>query len=146
MDFANQAGAFRFLRGRFAVASWLLQFNTLHSSLAIASPVCLSPFSHHCSSLLSSDEDDTMLAVYQISSCVMVLSTFECKESCYFQKIRVSSVVACFCSTAMYIIQSLFFILQNEYMHCIKILHCCMIHFSCNKTCVEFRDLFWFEI
>jgi hypothetical protein len=21
-----------------------------------------------------------------------------------------------------------------------------MIHFSCNKTCVEFCDLFWFEI
>ena len=97
MDLANQAGAFGFLRGRFAVASWLLQFNTLHSSLAIASPVCLSQFNHHCSSLLSSDEDDTMLAVYQISSCVMVmLSTFECKESCYFQKIRVSSVIACF--------------------------------------------------
>ncbi len=46
----------------------------------------------------------------------------------------------------MYIIQSLFFILQNEYMHCIKILHSCMIHFSCNKTCVEFCDLVWFEI
>jgi hypothetical protein len=146
MDLANQAGAFGFLSGGFAVASWLLQFNTLHSSLALASPVCLSQFSHHCSSLLSSDEDDTMLAVYQISSCGVVLSTFECKESCYFQNIRVSSVVACFCDTAMYIIQSLFFILQNEYMHCIKIPHFCMIHFSCNKTCVEFRDLFWFEI
>jgi hypothetical protein len=99
MDLANQAGAFGFLHGRFAVASCLLIFNTLHSSLAIAlSPVCLSQFSHHCSSLLSSDEqDDTMLAVYQISSCVVVLSTFECKELCYFQKIRVSSVVACFC-------------------------------------------------
>jgi hypothetical protein len=86
MDFANQAGALGFLHGRFAVASWLLQFNTLHSSLAIASPVCLSQFNHHCSSLLSSDKDDTMLAVYQISTCVMVLSTFECKELCYFQK------------------------------------------------------------
>jgi hypothetical protein len=86
MDLANQEGAFGFLRGGFAVASWLLQFNTLHSSLAIASPVCLSQCSHYCSSLLSSDEDDTMLAVYQISSCVMVLSTFECKELCYFQK------------------------------------------------------------
>jgi hypothetical protein len=118
MDLANQAGAFGFLRGGFAVSSWLLQFNTLHSSLAIASPVCLSQFSHHCSSLLSSDEDDAMLAVYQISSCVVVLST----------------------------IQSLFYKLQNEYMHCIKILHSCMIHFSCNKTCVEFCDLFWFEI
>ncbi len=63
MDLANQAGAFGFLGGGFAVASCLLQFNTLHSSLAIASPVCLSQFSHHCSSLLSSDEDDTMLAV-----------------------------------------------------------------------------------
>jgi hypothetical protein len=141
MDLANQEGAFGFLRGGFAVASWLLQFNTLHSSLAIASPVCLSQLSHHCSSLLSSDEDDTMLAVYEISTCVVVLCIFECKELCYFQKIRVSSVVACFCYTAMYI-QSLFFILQNEYMHCIKILHSCMIHFSCNKTCVEFRDLF----
>ena len=131
----------------FCVAdSWLLQFNTLHSSLAIASPVCLSQFSHHCSSLLSSDEEDIMLAVYQICSCVVVLSTFECKESCYFQKIRVSSVVACFCYTAMYIIQTLFFILQNVYMHCIKILHSCMIRFSCNKTCVEFCDLVWFEI
>ena len=146
MNLTNQAGAFGFLRGGFAVASWLLQFNTLHSSLAIASPVCLSQFSHHCSSLLSSDEEDIMLAVYQICSCVVVLSTFECKESCYFQKIRVSSVVACFCYTAMYIIQSLFFILQNEYMHCIKILHSCMIRFSCNKTCVEFFYLVWFEI
>ena len=124
MDLTNQAGAFGFLRGGFAVASWLLQLNTLHSSLVIASPVFLSQFSHHRSSLLSSDEDDTMLAVYQISSCVVVLSTFECtKESRYFQKIRVSSVVACFCYTAMYMIQNYFFILQNEYMHCIKILH-----------------------
>jgi hypothetical protein len=139
MDLANQAGAFGFLRGGFAVASWLLQFNTLHSSLAIG--VCLSQFSHHCSSLLSSDEDDTMVAVYQNSSCVVVLSTFECKELCYFQKIQVNSVVACFCYTVMYIIQSLFFILQNEYMHCIKILHSCMIHFSCNKTCIKFCDL-----
>ena len=146
MDLANQAGAFGFLHGRFAVASWLLQFNTLHSSLAIASPVCLSQFSHHCSSLLSSDEDATMLAVYHISSCVVVLSTFECKELCYFQKIQVSSVVACFCYTAMSIIQILFFILQNEYMHWIKILHSCMIHFSCNMSCVKFCDLFWFEI
>jgi hypothetical protein len=137
MDLANQEGAFGFLRGGFAVASWLLQFNTLHSSLAIASPVCLSQFSHHCSSLLASDEDDTMLAVYQISRFVVVLSTYECKELCYFQQIQVSSVVACFCYTAMYIIQTLFFtVLQNEYMHCIKILH----------SCVEFRDLFWFEI
>ncbi len=143
MDLANQAGAFGFLRGGFAVASWLLQFNTL----AIASPVCLSQFSHYCSSLLSSDEDDTMFAVYQICSCAVVLRTFECKESCYFQKILVSSVVACFCYSAMlYIIQSLFFILQNEYMCCIKILHSCMIHFTCNKTCIEFCDLFWFEI
>ncbi len=146
MDLANQVGAFGFLRSGFAVASWLLQFNTLHSSLAIASPVCLSRCSHHCSSLQSSDEDDTMLIVYQISSCVVVLSTFECKEWCYFPKIRGSSVVACFCYTAMYIIQSLFFVLQNEYMRCIKILHSCMIHSSCNKTSVEFRDLFWFEI
>jgi hypothetical protein len=146
MDSANQAGAFGFLRGGFAVASLLLQFSTLHSSLAIASPICLSQFNHHCSSLLSSDEDDTMLAVCQLSSCVVVLSSFECEESCYFQKIRVSSVVACFCYTTMYIIQSLFFIMQNEYIHCIKILHSCMIHFSCNKTCVKFRDLFWFEI
>ena len=84
MDLANQEGAFGFLRGGFAVASWLLQFNTLHSSLAIG--VCLSQFSHHCSSLLSSDEEDIMLAVYQICNCVMVLSTFECKELCYFQK------------------------------------------------------------
>jgi hypothetical protein len=61
MDLANQAGAFGFLRGGFAVASWLLHFNTLHSFLAIASPVCLSQFSHHCSLLLSSDEDDTCL-------------------------------------------------------------------------------------
>jgi hypothetical protein len=105
MDLANQAGAFGFLRGGFAVASWLLQFNTLHSSLAIDSPVCLSQYSHHCSSLLLSDEDDTMLVVYQISICVVVLSTFECKESCYSQKVRVSSVNACFCYTAMYIIQ-----------------------------------------
>jgi hypothetical protein len=93
MDLVNQEGAFGFLRGRFAVASWLLQFNTLHSSLAIASPVCLSQFSHHCSSLLSSDEDDTMLAVHQISSCVLVLSTFECKELCDFQKVRVLSLL-----------------------------------------------------
>jgi hypothetical protein len=146
VDLANQAGAFGFLHGGFAVPSWLLQFNTLHSFLAIASPVCLSQFCHHCSSLLSSDEDDTMLAVYQIRSCVVVLSTFECKELCYFQKIQVSSVVACFCYTAIYIIKSLYFTLQNEYMHCIKILHSCMIHFSCNKTCIQFRDLFWFEI
>jgi hypothetical protein len=41
MDLANQAGAFGFLRGGFAVVSWLLQFNILHSSLAIASSVCL---------------------------------------------------------------------------------------------------------
>jgi hypothetical protein len=93
MDQANQAAAFGFLRGGFAVPSWLLQFNTLHSSLAIASPVCLSQFNHHPSSLLSSDEGDTMLAVCQISSCVVVLSTFECKGSC-FSKIQVSSVVA----------------------------------------------------
>jgi hypothetical protein len=62
MDQANQA-AFRFLRGGFAVASWLLQFNTLHSSLAIASPVFASQMFHHLSSPLSSDEDDNMLAV-----------------------------------------------------------------------------------
>jgi hypothetical protein len=118
MDQAIQAAApaFGFLRGGFAVASWLLQINTLHSSQAIASPIYLSQFNHHRSSLLSSDEDDTMLAVNltPISSCVVVLSTFECKDSCNFQKIRMSSVVASFCYTAMYIIQSLFFILQNE--------------------------------
>ena len=114
MDQAIQAAApaFGFLRGGFAVASWLLQINTLHSSQAIASPVCLSQFNHHRSSLLSSDEDDTILAVKltPISSCVvvLVLSTFECKDSCNFQKIRMSSVVASFCYTAMYIIQSLF--------------------------------------
>jgi hypothetical protein len=86
-----------------------------------------------------------MLAMYQIRICAAVLSTFEWKELCYFQKIRVSPVVACFCYTAMYIIQSFFFILQNEYMHCIKILHSCMIHFSCNKTCC-FVTCFVFEI
>ena len=63
MDQANQAAAFRFLRGGFAVASWLLQFNTLHSSLAIASPVFASQMFHHLSSPPSSDEDDNMLAV-----------------------------------------------------------------------------------
>jgi hypothetical protein len=88
MDLANQEEAFGFLHGGFAVASWLLKYNTLHSSLAIASPVCLSQFNHHCSSLLSSDKDDAMLAVYQISSCVVVLSTFECKELCYLKKYK----------------------------------------------------------
>ena len=83
-----------------------------------------------------------MLAVYQICSCVVVLSTFECNELCYFQKIQVSSVVACFCYTAMYIIQSLLFVLQNEYMRCIKILHSCMIHFSCNKLASSFGTCF----
>ena len=51
IDLTNQAGAFGFLLGGFAVASWLLQFNTLYSSLAIASPVCLSQFNHYRSSL-----------------------------------------------------------------------------------------------
>jgi hypothetical protein len=78
MDQANQAAAFGFLHGGFAVASWLLQFNTLHSSLLIASLLCLSQFNHHGSSLLASDEDDTMLAVCRIS-------TFECKELCYLK-------------------------------------------------------------
>jgi hypothetical protein len=62
----NQAAAYGFLLGGFAVPSWKLQFNTLqHSfSLAIASPVLLSQiFNPHLSSPLSSDEDDSMLAV-----------------------------------------------------------------------------------
>jgi hypothetical protein len=76
MDQGNQAAAFGFLCGGFAVASWLLQLNAclLHSSLlAIASPVCLSQFIHHHSSPLSSNEDATMLAVSltPISSCVV---------------------------------------------------------------------------
>ena len=121
MDQAKQAAALGFLRGGFAVAILATTIQHLDSSLAIASPVCLPQINHCRSSLLSSDDDDTMLAVKQltprISSCVVVLCT---------SKIRVSSVVACFCYTVMYIIQSLFFILQNVYMHCIKILHFCM--------------------
>jgi hypothetical protein len=64
MHHVNQAAAFGFLLGGFAVPSWVLQFNTLHScSRANAPPVRLSQIFHRLSSPLSSDEDDNMLAV-----------------------------------------------------------------------------------
>ncbi len=37
----------------------------------------------------------------------------------------------------MYTVQSLFFMLQNEYLNCIEILDTRMLHSSCNKTCIE---------
>lgn len=49
--------------------------------------------------------------------------------------------------SAMYMIQNLFSILQNEYVHYIDILHSWMLHSCrCNKTCIKFRDRFWFAI
>ncbi len=59
---------------------------------------------------------------------------------------QVSSVVAYIGYKAMYIIQTLFFILQNVYMNCIEILDTWMLHSCCNKTCIEFCDLFWFAM
>jgi hypothetical protein len=53
----------------------------------------------------------------------------------------VSSAVAYFCYKAMYIIQSLFFMLQNVYMNCIEMLDTWILHSCCNKTCIEFCDL-----
>jgi hypothetical protein len=65
MHQVNQAAAYYgFLLGGFAVPSWVLQFNTLHScSRANAPPVRMSQIFHRLSSPLSSDEDDNMLAV-----------------------------------------------------------------------------------
>jgi hypothetical protein len=66
------------LLGGFAVPSWVLQFNTLHScSQANAPPVRLSQIFHHLSSLLSSDKDENMLAVQLTAICCAVLGTFE---------------------------------------------------------------------
>jgi hypothetical protein len=64
MHQVNQVAASGFLLGGFAVLSWVLQFNTLHSCpQANAPPVCLSQIFHRLSSPLSSDEDDNMLTV-----------------------------------------------------------------------------------
>jgi hypothetical protein len=64
MHQVNQATAYGFLLGGFAVPSWVLQFNTLHScSRANAPPLPLSQIFYCLSSPLSSDEDDNMLAV-----------------------------------------------------------------------------------
>ena len=58
-----------------------------------------------------------------------------------------STAVACFITTtAMDMIQNLFFILQNEYMHYIDILHSWVLHSCCSKTCIKFRERFWFAI
>jgi hypothetical protein len=64
MHQVNQAAAYGFLLGGFAVRFWVLQFNTLHSCpQANAPPVYLSQIFHCLSPLLSSDEDDNMPAV-----------------------------------------------------------------------------------
>ena len=46
----------------------------------------------------------------------------------------------------MYMIQNLFFIFQNEYVHYVDILHSCMLHSCHNKTCIKFCDRSWFAI
>ena len=81
----NQAAAYGFFLGGFAVPSWVLQFNTLHSySRTNAPPVRLSQIFHRLSSPLSSEEYDNMLAVQLTAICCAVLGHFEWKESCNF--------------------------------------------------------------
>ena len=58
----------------------------------------------------------------------------------------VSSVVVYSCYKAMYTVQSLFFMLQNNFMNCIEFLGTWMLHSCCNKTCIEYHDLFWFAM
>jgi hypothetical protein len=98
-------------------------------------------FHHHCHLM-------KMITCLQCNWSQLLCGTwhFWMKRIMWFLKMRVSSVVANICYKAMYIIQSLFFILQNVYMNCIEILDTWMLHSCRNKTCIEFRDLFWFAV
>ena len=98
-------------------------------------------FHHHCHLM-------KMITCLQCNWSQLLCGTwhFWMKRIMWFLKMRVSSVVANICYKAMYIIQSLFFILQNVYMNCIEILDTWMLHSCCNKTCIEFCDLFWFAM
>ena len=70
--------AFGFLLVGFAVSFWPLQFNTLHSSFAIAFPVLFVPqiVCHLSLSALLFDDDDTMLVV-------VFLRQFVVKHMCF---------------------------------------------------------------
>ncbi len=57
-----------------------------------------------------------------------------------------SSVTAYIYNIAKFIVQGLFFILQNGNMKCIEILDTWMLHSCRNKTCIEFCDLLWFAM
>ena len=131
-DQANQAAAFGFLRGGFAAPSWALQFNTLHSSLAIASAVLLSPaviwwrWQHECSGIVDGN--------------LLCPGTW-----CFWMKriVKFSDNTSEFCRCllyciGMYMIQTLFFILQNE---------CCILVAtrlaSSFVTCFGLQGFFW---
>jgi hypothetical protein len=71
---------------------------------------------------------------------------FWMKRIMWFLKMQWSSAFAYICYKAMFIVQSLFFTLQNECMNCIEILDGWMLHSCCNNTCITFCDLFWFAM